>query len=395
MKPAIKKKIAMVVFSTYPEDPRVRREAEALVSAGASVSVICISKEGAPGRDVVSGVSVFRLPVLRKRGNVVRYLWEYMAFSLLSWIVLTGLHIREKFDFVHVHNMPDFLVFVATLPRLLGAKIILDLHDPTPEVFQTKYSLSPGHGVIKLLCYLERMSIRFSHIVLTPNTAFKELFVSRGCPAQKIHIIMNSPDPLVFASNGGHSRKEGNDFLLMFHGTIVERHGLDTALDALLQLKKEMSGIQFHVFGEGDFTDEFLALCDRKNLKEIVRYHGHIPNSEIPSWIDRVDLGIIPNKAGVFTELNFPTRIFEYLACHKPVVAPRTKGILDYFDDESLFLFDPGDPRSLAQTILRAAEDASLRLEIVNRGRVILEKNSWEEQKLSLHRLYALDHSRS
>ena len=193
-------RICMVSASYYPDDPRPRREAEALVQAGFGVDVICLRKEGEAGRERVGGVAVHRLPVRRSRAGRVRYLLDYALFFLLALFTLAALHPRRWYRIIHVHNMPDALVFCAILPRIAGARVILDLHDPMPEVYRTKYDLPAEHRVIRLLRFLERRSIAFADLVLTPNLAFRELFVDRGCPASKVHIIMNSPDPRIFAA---------------------------------------------------------------------------------------------------------------------------------------------------------------------------------------------------
>lgn len=123
-------RIASIVFAYYPADPRPRREAEALVEAGMSVDVICLKGDGQQREEETGGVHVYRLRVKHTRGGRFKYLWEYGWFILLAFLKLSVLHAVKGYDAVHVHNMPDLLVFSALLPRLSGAKIILDLHDP-------------------------------------------------------------------------------------------------------------------------------------------------------------------------------------------------------------------------------------------------------------------------
>ena len=144
------------------------------------------------------GVGVFRLPMKRLRGSKFAYLWQYTRFLLSAFWFLARNSLVKKYDVVHVHNMPDFLVFAALVPRLRGARILLDLHDPMPELMMSIYGLAADRGAVRLLRMLERCSIRFAHLVLTPNITFKDLFVSRGCPPDKMQIVMNSPQIEVF-----------------------------------------------------------------------------------------------------------------------------------------------------------------------------------------------------
>ncbi len=378
-------RVGMVVFSCYPDDPRVRREAEALVVSGMHVEVICLQQPGSTRKDLVNGVSVFRIPITRKRGSPARYLWEYAMFLFLAGYKLFQRNLGSKYDVVHVHNMPDVLVFSALVPRMSGAKVILDLHDPMPEVFMAKYSIPSGHAMIRALLFLERKSISFADVILTPNAAFQTLFIERGCPKEKIHVVMNVPDPAIFHRTNGtpsrvHSRSSG-EFILMYHGTVVERHGLDTAVEAVAQVRDTIKNIAFHVFGDGDFVDEFKRRVKELGVQDVVTYHGQVGIEAIAATIGHVDVGIIPNKKSVFTDINFPTRIFEYLSKGKPVVAPRTRGIKDYFREDEIEFFEPGDPSDLATAILRIHHDPERSKAVVVKGMRVYERCSWPLEK--------------
>ena len=128
----------MVVFAYYPAgETRVQREAEALVRSGFEVDVLCLHspRNGTPPAAVVNGVRVHRLPIARKYrgGGLFRQFLEYLAFFFAVMFALIRLQRCRRYDVVQVHNLPDFLIFAAWFPRLLGARLILDLHDLMPE----------------------------------------------------------------------------------------------------------------------------------------------------------------------------------------------------------------------------------------------------------------------
>jgi glycosyltransferase involved in cell wall biosynthesis len=378
--------MAMVVFSYYPADPRVRREAEALFEAGMGVNVICLKDGPQPRKEIVNGVEVYRLPIQRKRAGKLRYLWEYTYFTLSAFFALTLLHIRKHYSIVHVHNMPDILVFSSLIPRLCGSKVILDLHDPMPEVYMAKYSINTPHPWIRLLLSLEKCSIGFSSLVLTPNIAFRDLFISRGCPKQKIHVVMNSPDEKIFHGDKNTTPSERlpldqDGFVVMYHGTIVERYGLDIALHAVNLVRDKIPNLVFHVYGDGDYVTSFLNLVAQLNLSDIVKYHGHVSLETISAVIRHINVGLIPNKTSPFTDINMPTRIFEYLSKEKPVIASRTEGILDYFDEESLLFFQPGSAEGLGQMILDVYTNSERCRAILKRGISIYHAHRWEFQR--------------
>ena len=381
------RKICMLVLSIYPSDPRPRREAEALIAKGYSVDIICIKHDHQKAKENVDGVNVYRIPIERKRSGKIRYFWEYSSFLFLSFVLLSYLHFRKHYDIVHVHNMPEFLIYSAIIPKLTGSKIILDLHDPSPEVFITKYNIDTTDFLYRFLIFMERKSIAFSNLVLTPNIAFYKLFIKRGCPESKIHIIMNSPDERIFkvcAFRPNESNKNNKNFVIMYHGFIAKRNGLDSALEAIALIKNQIPGLIFNVYGDGDFTDRFLEIIDELGIKDVVKYHGIVPLEKIAEAIETIDLGIIPNKLTPFTEINFPTRIFEYLSKCKPVIAPKTTGILDYFNDDSIFFFKPGDAKDLSKKILGIYNNPSYNQKIIEQGKIIQEEHSWKKESQHL-----------
>ncbi len=376
--------VAMVVFSYYPFDPRVRREAEALVGKGISVDVICLQYKDQIFIENYEGVNVYRIPLKRKRLSRLRYLWEYTSFFLVAFIKLSLLHIKKRYKVVQVHNMPDFLVFTALVPRIIGAKIILDLHDPTPEVYMTKYSIPITHPTIRFLLFLERMAILFSDMVLTPNIAFLNIFVSRSCNKNKIHVVMNSPDEKIFnKENPGTDTEPDNidSFIVMYHGFIAERNGLGTALEAINIVRDKVPGIIFNIYGDGDYREQFLNRVRELNLQGIVKYHGTVPLEIIADKIKSINIGIVPNNKTPFTDINLPTRIFEYLSMGKPVIAPSTRGILDYFNDDSIFFFEPGNMESLAEKIIESHDNPEYTKSVLNRGISVFQKFRWEIEK--------------
>jgi glycosyltransferase involved in cell wall biosynthesis len=278
------------------------------------------------------------------------------------------------------------LVFSGLLPRLRGAKIILDLHDPMPELFRSIYGLTDEHFIVRWLKKMEKRSIAFADMVLTPNTAFKELFSSRSCPPQKIETVMNSPETKIFNprrfNDSTIQRFNEKTFTLMYHGLLVERHGLDLAIQAVAQLRAEIPNIKLHMYGEPtDYLEKIMDLVRELNLEGVVQSHGFKDLDEIAKEISKIDLGIIPNRLSSFTEINFPTRIFEYLAMNKPVLVPSTKGIRDYFDDDEILFFEGGNVDDIAKKIKWAYQHPPELRQLMENGRSVYKKNCWDSEE--------------
>jgi len=246
---------AVVIYSYYLSDPRPRRETEAYVKAGWKADVLCLRRTAdTPKFEWMGGINIYRLARRRRREGKLAYIIQYGYFFFRAFFLLSRLSLTRRYKVVHVHNMPDFLVFTALVPRLLGAKVILDLHDPMPELFSSIYKTRENGSLVKLLKWVERRSASFADLVLTPNLAFQRIFASRSCPADKIRIVMNTPRADIFDPKAAEAVAPvdgaDGDFILMYHGLLVERHGLDLAIEALSRLKDRVPRLKLRLFGE-------------------------------------------------------------------------------------------------------------------------------------------------
>jgi glycosyltransferase involved in cell wall biosynthesis len=338
------KKVAVLLYSYYPSDPRPRRSAEALANAGMEVEMICLrQKNSEPKHEVINGVTVRRMPIRRRRDSKLTYLLQYGSFITLCTTILAYRSLWRRYDLIHVHNMPDVLVFSGLVPKLQGAQVILDLHDPMPELMMTIFGLQESSFGIQLLKYLEKASICFADQVLTVNLACKKIFAGRSCESEKIQVVMNAPDEGIFSFRdfrGSADRDPARPFVIMYHGSIVERHGLDLAVEAMQIVRKTIPDVELRIYGSATpFLESVVGFVRKKGLADVFRYLGSKSLDEIAKAIEDCDVGIIPNRRSVFTQINTPTRIFEYLVLGKPVIVPLAPGITDYFDKQELFFF--------------------------------------------------------
>ena len=381
------KRVAVVVFSHYPSDPRPRRAAEVLAQLGMNVEVLCLVQDTRePRREIYHGVGIRRISLRRRRGGKFSYVFQYSSFLLISFVVLAFRSLRRRYDLIHVHNMPDILVFAALVPKLFGAKVILDLHDPMPELMMTIYGLKSESFGVRLLKKFERWSINFADAVLTVNQACKTLFTSRGCPPEKVRVVMNSPDEGIFKyrdmQRTSIERNHTKPFVIMYHGSLVERHGLDIGVSALGIIKPTIPQAELRIYGQRTpFLDQVLSSVQGSGLEKSVHYLGPRTLEQIVEAIDECDVGIIPNRRSIFTEINTPTRIFEYLSQGKPVIAPSVPGIRDYFSDGQLIFFELGDANDLARKLEYVCHHPEAVGKTVELGQAVYRDHRWSEER--------------
>jgi glycosyltransferase involved in cell wall biosynthesis len=375
--------ILMVAYTNYRRDPRVKREAEALVEAGHRVVFLARRQAGEPNRETVGGVELVKLPALKaKCTSFAEYLADYLLF-----FAMVSLHLARhpfRYRLVHVNNMPDFLALAAWLPRLLGRPVIHDVHDLMPELYLEKFDSGDGHWVVRALKLQERWAGKFASAVLTVEERLKDILSGRGIPRAKIHVLMNLPDDRIFAPRAAPPRKaDGARFVLVYHGTLARRLGLDIAIMAAHKARAAVPRLELRIIGGGEERGALIELSDRLGLGDVVRFSdGFVPVERIPAMIDDADVGLIPLRISAGTDIMLPTKLLEYVFVGIPCIAPRTGTISRYFDDEMVEVFEAENADSLAAAIIRLYRDPARRSRLAaNATRRFADTYRWREHK--------------
>lgn len=378
------RKYCMVVLKYYPLDPRVEREAQALVKHGMEVHVVCLRNSDQPAFSDEEGVRVHRLPLRRFVHRTIFFqLLEYLTFFVLALFGLTSLHLRERFDVVHVHNLPDFLVFIALIPKLTGAKIVLDLHDLMPEFYAERYQTSLDSLKVRAVRLQEMLSCRFADLIITVTEHWRQALIERGQPCDKVKVVMNAADERYFHPYSAEAiEKNGNHFMIIYHGTMGYRQGLDLAVKAINVVREAAPDIQLLLHGRGEQVQALKELVDELCLHKQIQFSaGGVPMAELPKILLGADLAIVPYRNGVFTGGILPTKMMEYSALGIPIIAARTSTIDAYFDDTMVEFFTPNDVEELASCILQLHND---RKRLAHLSREITRFNrqyNWAQQR--------------
>jgi glycosyltransferase involved in cell wall biosynthesis len=386
----------MIVHKNYYHDPRVRRYVESLVKTGASVDVICLAPydlEEIP--EAQDRVRVYSIPVRHAEKSRMRYAFEYLFSFLLYFIRLSILHIQNYYKVVHVHNMPDFLIFAAILPKMMGARLILDIHDPMPEVFISKYGNRPNKLILGLIRLQEKISCLLADEVITVNSICQKNLISRGIPERKITIVHNYPNPAVFdrklyPEEVGGPRK---DFTLIYPGTLAPRYGLEIVVRALPQLKANIHEIRLVIICQNTpYKDELRRLADQLGVLSSIEIKSPMRNEEIPHQLLRADVGLYPAVNDVHMSLATPTKVLEFSAMGLPILSSRLKMVEEIFSDSAVMFFEPQNVSQFAQCVMKLYQNPALREKLAaNAYQIYLQNFSWDQEFVGylemLHRL--------
>jgi glycosyltransferase involved in cell wall biosynthesis len=374
-------KVCMVAYTFYEEDNRVRRYAEALAKRGDQVDAVALRKGGQPKEEILNGVHIYRIQsrVVNEKSKFT-YLARILSFLFRSMLFLTRKQLSgQRYDLVHVHSVPDFEVFSAIVPKLMGSKIILDIHDLLPEFYTSKFKTPKDSFTFSALVATERMSAAFSDHVIAANHVWEKRIEDRSVGQGKCTTVLNFPDTDIFRKRG-RQRHDGK-FVIIYPGTLNYHQGLDIAIRAFARIEAQVPEAEFHIYGEGDQTDMLKSLIDELGLRGKVFLNNRLPLDEIAGVIESADLGVVPKRKDGFGNEAFSTKILEFMTLGVPVIVPDTLIDQYYFNDSVACFFRANDEKSLADALLLLIKDRDMRQKLVANASEFVRKYNWDSNK--------------
>jgi glycosyltransferase involved in cell wall biosynthesis len=373
-----KKSVLMLSYSHYDSDSRILRYAESLANRGDEVDAVALQKFAGEGPHTLNGVNVRQLQSRQynERGKF-DYFYRVFTFQLRAfWYLFRN---SRKYDLIHVHNIPDFLVLAALGPKVKGTKIILDIHDIVPEFYVSKFKVGENSLVIRALRWLERLSCRFSDHVIISNHLWYDKIVARSVEPRDCSVYINNVDSSVFYQRP-RTRKDGK-YIMLFPGGFQWHQGLDIAIRAFNLIKDKVPQCEFHLYGEGSAEADLKALVAELHLEKRVLFFAPRKLSEIAEIIADADLGVVPKRANSFGNEAYSTKIMEFMALGVPVVASRTKIDSFYFNDSVLKFFESGNVEDMADAMWTVISNQNVRDSLIRNGLKFAEENSWKSRE--------------
>lgn len=341
----------MVVHGPYPlGEPRVEQEAQAALEAGWEVDVVAMRRAGEPGSELVDGVRVVRLPLAHRRGGGLRALGEYVCFALLSAVALARRHWTRRYSVVQVHAPPEFLVVAALLPRLLGARIVLDVHDRGSDMFAMRFGRAPD-----VLRRIEKAAAGAADAVLTVHEPYARELAAAGVPREKLTVVMNTPSDRLLPPRPAE-RREG--FVVAYHGTITPAYGLELLVESAALASNVISDLELEIIGEGDGIDAVRWRARELGFEDHLRLEGrYLPRREAIARVAGASVGVIPNPPIPLNDFALPSKLFEFVAVGVPAAVPDLPALREHFADGEVYFYRAGDSLALAATLEAIAAD--------------------------------------
>lgn len=375
--------MCMITHSFYESDNRVLRYAEALAAQGCAVEVLSLRRNPEmPKTESLSGVVVHRIQDRfgKKERAKASFLWPILKFLFASSWWLTRAHCKQRYHFVHVHNVPDFLVFAAWLPKITGARIILDIHDIVPEFFGSKFGVPETSATIRGLKLAEKISAKFANHIILANHLWLDKYTARSANPQKCSVFINNVDAEIFkplpTQKPGHDKQ-----VILFPGGLQWHQGLDIAIRAFHKLQHRLPRAEFHIYGDGNMKAELVELVQTLGLNDRVHFFNPRPIKQIAEVMAAADLGVVPKRADSFGNEAYSTKIMEFMSVGVPVVVSRTQIDRYYFNDSVVRFFESGNVDDLAEAMFEVLTNGELRSGLIARAREYAADNSWENRR--------------
>jgi glycosyltransferase involved in cell wall biosynthesis len=384
----------MLLENWYPQDGRVKNEADTLTKAGYSVTVVALQRRGQPRAEVIEGVRVYRFPQFelfqktpsespaflhrawRKVQSFVGYFSEYLYFTSACFVMSAYVGIKHGFDVIHAHNPPDTLFFVAFPFKLLGKGFVFDHHDLSPELYMSRYGV--GKSVVtRALAAAEWCSLKLADVVIATNESYKKIAMERANKDPRtVFVVRNGPNKRHLESTAPNPRfRPPNKSLLCYVGSLNPQDGLDYLLRALHHLVYGLQRADFQcvIIGSGDSLDELRALAGRLQLDGAVKFTGYVPEEDLQAYLSTADICVDPDPSSPLNDVSTWIKIMEYMAHAKPIVSFDLKETRVSAQEAALYV-EPNDERQFAEAIARLMDDPTLRARMGAFGRERVER---------------------
>ena len=383
MKNKIKKRIAMLAYTEYSRDPRVRRYAEFLVSQGYYVDCVVLNEKKQNKKMDADLVNMVYLPIYQYRGSSnISYIYSYILFFLKAFYFFSIKSIN-KYSLIHVHNMPDFLVFSTILNKIFGTKIILDIHDNMPEIYKDKFEPLKAFFICKILLFQEKLSAIYADIVITVHKPHLKYNIKyHNLNPRKSKVIHNFADISIFTKRDKNILHYNLDdeFKLIYHGTIAKRFDLINILKGIKIVKNKFN-IKLNIYGKGDGVDELKNQIKEMKLEKYISYEGLVPLDSIPDKISKSHLGIVSYAESTATSMMLPLKLMEYVAMELPVLTVKNTPICYYFRNTNLAFYESGSPESFSKELIELIENSKKRENMKTSMKRFNLKFNWNDEK--------------
>lgn len=368
-------RVLMITPHPYPSHPQVHRNVHYLLSQGIELDLVCMASTNVPDWDIGAqpNLHVYRIRMNHRRSHALRYVMEYFGFFARALPIVCRLSLRRRYKVVQVDNLPDFLVFAAILPRMRGARVVLNVLEHMSEMTSARLRINQAHPLVRVTRWLERRAHRWADHILSVSETGRTILLGSGLSSDKISIVSNSIPP---SADRGWSPTEPPVVLVL--STLVERYGVQLVIRALAKLRAEWPELRVRVLGDGEFKPQLVQLARELSVSDRIDFLPFLPWHEAMAEVLRSRIGVVSLMPDPYSKLMLPTKLLDYVQHGLPVVCSRLPTIEALFPPDTLAYFAPGDALGLAGQVDRLLRHPAEARQQALRAQVAVRPISWE-----------------
>lgn len=376
-----------IAYTDLPSDARVLREARETARAGGRVTLLAPSPGATSGWTPPEGCEVVWLDAPQERGQTtIRGQRRFMR-EVARWT-------RDQAALpavVHVHNMPDYLIWSVRHWQHRGVRLVLDVHDVMSDLARHRFRGFKGVIGSRLLAFAERWAWRRADHILTVHEYYRELILQAGIPRRKVSTVLNVPDEHQ-AALLRRRPPPAQLFKIVFHGTVSERTGVLSAIRALPAVLKQVPQAQLWIVGTGNARARVRSEIEQLGLGDrVVFTDAYYPLAEAIALISDAHVAIVPPERSSYNDGILPVKLLEYLTMGIPTVATRLPLIARYVPSEAVSLVDTPTPERLAAALIELATDSGRYRQLESAMAGALAALTWSNFRPTFRRALSLE----
>ena len=299
-----------------PLDRRVWQEACALRDAGYRVTIICPQMRGhTHAEEVLDGIHIYRHWISEEAGGFIRFFGEYVTAICGEWRLAWKAWRRHRFSIIHLCNPPDLLFLVAWPFKLFGVRVIYDVHDLWPEMFEAKFGhRGPFYWVVRLA---ERLTYACAHVVIATNESVRRVALTRGKKDPKhVFVVRTAPQIQGSKIQAQPALKHGRNYLVGYIGVMGNADGVDYLIDAAAHIVHNLGrkDVHFLLMGTGPEYARLVKQRNRLGLVDYVDMPGRVSNDFLFTALRTIDLGVSCDPINSYNDHCTMNKVLDYMA---------------------------------------------------------------------------------
>jgi len=309
-------------------------------------------------------------------------IFKWISFDIISFFYLVINYFKQKPDCIYFRETSSLTPFIFS--KLFSIQLLVEINGWILQELKES-----GYGGLKFqyIKWIQELNYKFANKLIPVSQGLQELIIEKyGVSRNKIQVIENGTNPDIFHPIETFEARKivsipQDKKIIGFIGSCYHYHGIQFLIHAAKQLVIKYDDLYFVIAGDGEERENWIKLVKELNLAKYFAFSGKVPFADAKYYINSYDICVAPwhLEKLQYNSLS-PMKLFDYLACEKPVICSPIANIKKIMDDNNCGLtVDVTDPGKFSDAISYLIDNESIGTDFGKNGRkVVLEKYTWK-----------------